>query len=380
MGKERGYLLYDEISDSLPEGIYTPDELDSIFSLFGSAGIEVIDSTQEYPYKRAGEDKMEEKDGNFDSGSLSPDKIVDPARLYFREMAAHPLLNRETEVAIAKRIEHGQKVVLKALSGSPLVLREILKIGDQLRKKQISIRDVVCLGEEELTDQLLEEKTTSVLGIIESIRKHEQAAYKIGLKINRCGKRSRVYKTYLSMLARHRIPVASKIRGLELKDDLHKRFVEIIKDVASKVMEHEREICQLNGRLARSRRSGGVKDINREIRQLKSEMKQLENEAFASLPELKQTLATIKSGELESDIAKKAMIEANLRLVVSIAKKYNNRGIHFLDLIQEGNIGLMKAVDKFEYRIAFQYAGKLTYRLLSDSDGVAEIPAIPGNR
>jgi RNA polymerase primary sigma factor len=381
LGKERGYLLYDEINDSLPEGIYTPDELDSIFSLFASAGIEVIDSAQEFQDEKTGEDKRDEKAEIFESGSLALDKIVDPARLYFREMASLPLLNRETEVAIAKRIEHGQKVILEALSRSPLVLREIFKIGDQLRKKQISIRDVISLDEDELSDKLLEEKTASVLGIIESIRKHEQVAYKIGLKINHCSKHSQLYKTHLSMLARHRIPVASKIRGLELKEDLHKGFVEIVKGFASKVMEHEREICRLSARLARSRRSDVVEEIHRAIKQLKGEMIQLENEAHASLPELKQTLATIKSGELESDIAKREMIEANLRLVVSIARKYNNRGVQFLDLIQEGNIGLMKAVDKFEYRRGYKFGTYATWwirqaitRAIADQSRTIRIP------
>ena len=296
-------------------------------------------------------------------------------------MAYLPLLSREGEIEIAKRIEHGQKVILKALSRSPLVVREILNIGDQLKNKQISIRDVVSFSDDELTDELLEEKTASVLRIIESIRKHERAAHRIGLKISRCRKRSRLYKKHLSMLARYRIPVAWKVRDLELRNAHHERLVGIIKDVVYKAVAYEHEIHKLKGRLKTARRPEDAKGIRREIKKLKSEMKQLENEAFASLPELKHTLATIKSGELESDIAKKEMVEANLRLVISIAKKYSNRGVQFLDLIQEGNIGLMKAVDKFEYRRGYKFGTYATWwirqaitRAIADQSRTIRIP------
>jgi RNA polymerase primary sigma factor len=211
LGSERGYLLYDEINDSLPEGAYTSDELDSIFSLFGSAGIEVIESGQDLQEETGDADK----DGNRKSGDSDPlavNTAVDPVRLYFREMAVVPLLTRESEVVIAKRIEHGQQVILNALARSSLVLREILNIGDRLRSKEISIDDVVSLDDGELTDDLMEEKRTSVLRIIESIRKHERAAREISEKITRCRTRSRIYTRHLSMLARYRIPVASQIR------------------------------------------------------------------------------------------------------------------------------------------------------------------------
>ncbi len=384
LGKERGYLLYDEINDTLPEGTYTSDELDSIFSLFGSAGIEVIDSEQDLEdegIRDDGRSKNNGKSGNVDFSPLTLDKVVDPARLYFREMATIPLLNRESEIVIAKRIEHGKRVVLNALSRSPLVLREILNIGEQLKNKQLSVRDLVSIDNDELTDDLMEEKRTAVLRIIESIRRHERAARKISLKISRCPKRSRLYKKHLSMLARYRIPVASKIRSLELRNAQHERFVGIIKDVVSQAVAYERDIHKLNGRLETARRFEDAKVIKRQIRQLKSKMKQLEDKAFASLPELKHTLATIKSGELESDIAKREMVEANLRLVVSIARKYNNRGVQFLDLVQEGNIGLMKAVDKFEYRRGYKFGTYATWwirqaitRAIADQSRTIRIP------
>jgi RNA polymerase primary sigma factor len=381
LGKERGYLLYDEINDSLIEEIYTSDELDSIFSLFGSAGIEVLDSEQdlqEEGISDANEEGKNRKNGDFD---FVLNKIVDPARLYFREMAAVPLLSRESEVVIAKRIEHGQRVVLNALSRSPLVLREILSIGNQLKSKKISIRDVISLDEEELTEDLVEKKRTAVLRTIESIRKHERSAHEIIEKISHCRKRSRRYKKHLSMLARYRIPVASKIRSLELRNIHHERFVGIIKDAAGKVVAYEREIHKLNGRLDTARRLEDARRIKREIQQLRGEMKRMERESSTSVSELKQTLAAMKSGELESDIAKREMIEANLRLVVSIARKYSNKGVQFLDLVQEGNIGLMKAVDKFEYRRGYKFGTYATWwirqaitRAIADQSRTIRVP------
>ena len=172
MGKERGYLLYDEVNDLLPEGICSSDELDSIFSLFGSAGIEVIDTEQKFQDDSKREDKREENAGEeseLDFSALNLDKTNDPVRLYLREMGTVPLLSREGEVEIAKRVEHGQRVILKALSRSPLVVQEILDVGEQLKKKQISIRDVVPFNEDEITEEKLEEKAVAVLEVIESV-------------------------------------------------------------------------------------------------------------------------------------------------------------------------------------------------------------------
>ena len=382
LGKEKGYLLYDEVSDALPDNLNSPKDLDSIFYLFGDAGIEVVDSEQQLDVvKRKARPKSENDEEEPGITPENLEKTNDPVRMYLREMGTVPLLTREGEVEIAKRIEKGQKTVIKALSRSPVVVAEIISFRDQLKKHELSIKNFVQFQEEELTEEILNKQRQKILRRINEINGLEAEAAKIRKQLIRSKKNSRGYKRLLSQLARYRIPMARSVRDLDLTELIHNELVGVIKGAVDRIVALERESKKLKKLQKSPLKLDEAKKVKLRLREIASEVKEIEDEVLVSPNELKRTLASIKQGELDTEIAKKELVEANLRLVVSIAKKYTNRGLQFLDLIQEGNIGLMKAVDKFEYRRGYKFSTYATWwirqaitRAIADQARTIRIP------
>jgi RNA polymerase primary sigma factor len=381
-GKE--YLTPNEASSFIGTEVPSADDIDDLVLTLDTEGIDLTEG--ELPSQRRrktgfGLDDQEELDTSVAPSVL--DKTSDPVRLYLREMGTVPLLTRQGEIEIAKRFERGHLRVLKAISRCPIVIREVTTLGADLESGARSIKEIVVFNEEDVTDDILSARTQATIDEIEKMVEHYNKAQKLEDKLAGISRKQnpKPYRRCQWKLGRERIAVSRVIRGFKYTPQERKRLIDRVTTTTDTMRSLDRQAQRLEKKIDGTRNEEHRAEYKRQQKSCLSDLKQLEQEAGVSYKELCRTQREITQGNVDAEYAKRELVEANLRLVVSIAKKYTNRGLQFLDLIQEGNMGLMKAVDKFEYRRGYKFSTYATWwirqavtRAISDQARTIRVP------
>jgi RNA polymerase primary sigma factor len=384
-GKEKGYLTYGEVNDLLPDNMHSADDLDDLITTINTQGIDLLEGEPKF----AGAEKFDAEhaeEGDDVELDLTPgtlEKTNDPVRMYLREMGTVPLLTREGEVEIAKRIERGQLRVLKAISRSPIVIREVVALGEDLKRGVRNIKEVVIFDEEEITEEILQTRVKATVARVDALLKHQKKAQTLLEKLETINVKTKAkeHRKTRWLMGRERVQVSRIVRELKYTNAERKRLLDKVNKTVDSMRTLERQVKSLEQKHDSSKSEELRKEYRRQQRNCKTDLDHLETEIGVSIADLKRTQREMIQGDMDAERAKRELIEANLRLVVSIAKKYTNRGLQFLDLIQEGNIGLMKAVDKFEYRRGYKFSTYATWwirqaitRAIADQARTIRIP------